>query len=138
MRRKIHPDDKVEPYLYDKLVNTPILGGRFITSFGHIEYIYGKSIGLDTKDDSPIYYGSLAIDAPDSYLEKGIDDTDWVDANGMQMRENKYSDYQEFVFTIDGTRYLLHVFGRNDKKSEVDSLDALLKLIEEGCYITGS
>lgn len=134
----LSPDDKVEPYLYDKLVNTPILGGRFITSFGHIEYIYGKSIGLDTKDDSPIYYGSLAIDAPDSYLEKGIDDTDWVDANGMQMRENKYSDYQEFVFTIDGTRYLLHVFGRNDKKIEVDSLDALLKLIEKGCYITGS
>ncbi len=131
----LSPDDKVEPYLYDKLVNTSILGGRHLTGFNHLDYIYGKTIGLDPEDDSSIYYGSLTYDASDKSLEKYYGDTDWVDANGFQMRENKYSNYQEFVFTIDGTRYLLDVFGRNDKKIEVDSLDALLKLIEEGCYI---
>ncbi|MBO4687988.1 MAG: hypothetical protein J5636_05695 [Clostridiales bacterium] len=131
----LSPDDGTEPYLYDKLVNTPLLGDKHITGFDHIEYINGRNIGLRTKEGTSIFYCTLVNGAPDSYLEQGMDESDWVDADGMQMRENSFSGYQEFVFTIDDTRYLFRAYGRNDEKISVDSLDDLLALIEECCFI---
>ncbi len=131
----LSPDDFDEPYIYDKLVNTPILGGKHITSFDHLRSAGGKSIRLETTKDSVIETCTIVPDPDDSYLAKSTNDTDWVDVNGMQMRENTASGLQEFVFTIDGTRYYIYMRGRNDNKIDVDSLDALLDLIGECCYI---
>lgn len=133
-------DYGTEPYIYDKCVNIPLLGGKHATSFNHIR-LYGlKTITVNAKDDSPIYSSSIVSDPPDSYLEKGEDDTDWVTVNGMQMRERKtpFLHRQDFVFTIDGTRYYCSMQYNQPKEKEpidFDSLDGFLKFIEDNCYI---
>ncbi|MBR5976055.1 MAG: hypothetical protein IK020_12880 [Clostridiales bacterium] len=130
------PDDGTEPYLYDKLVNTPILGGKKITGFDHITYISGRSIGIETRKDTPIQYCTIVIGAEDRYLERSTGSSDWIESNGMQMREyTEYPYHQQFVFTMDGIRYFINAQNRDSKKFEVDSLDDLLKLIEECCYM---
>lgn len=127
----LNPDDGTEPYLYDKLVNIPLLGGKHATSFNRIEFSGLKRITVDAKKDSPISSCHIVIDPPDSYLEKGEDDTDWATVNGMQMREDSRLHSQDFVFTIDGTRYLCYWQYRGIEKIDVDSLDGFLKFFEE-------
>ena len=130
----LSPDDGVEPYIYDKIVNTPLLGSKYVTSFSNIETISGKSICLKTKKEAPIYYCYIVSDVQESFLKPYEGDTDWSESGGMKMRENTLSQNQEFVFTIDGTRYLCHINYCNEK-TNVDSLESLLKLIEESCFL---
>ena len=55
--------------------------------------------------------------------------------NGMQMREDSRLHSQDFVFTIDGTRYLCYWQYRGIEKIDVDSLDGFLKFFEENCCV---
>lgn len=132
----LEPDDGSEPYLYDKLVNVPFIGGRYVTGFDHFISINGKTLGLETKKDTLIDYFTLVTDPEDSYLEKRDGMTDWEDENDIKMREStQYSYYQEFVFTIGGTRYFCRAQNRDEKKIDVNSLDDLLKILDDCCYI---
>ena len=131
----LSPDDGVEPYIYDKIVNIPVFGGKHITSFGHIVSISGKTINMKTRKGSRIESFAIVPDPEDSYLKKGEYDTDWEDADGMQMRENTNYGGQDFVFTIDGTRFFCHLRGRNDERIDVGSLKDFLKLITKDCFI---
>ena len=128
-------DDRSEPYIYDKIVNTPILGGKRITGFNNISGISGKYIRLSTKDDAPIYNIQIVPDADDSYLVKGKNDTDWIESDGVKMREDPSSRSKDFVFTIDGTRYFCSFQLENDKDVKVDSLAGLMKLIGDYSYV---
>lgn len=132
----LEPDDGSEPYLYDKLVNVPFIGGRYVTGFDHFISINGKTLGLETKKDTLIDYFTLVTDPGDRYLEKRDSVSDWEDKNGVKMREStQYSYYQEFVFTIDGTCYYCSAQNRDEKKIDVNSLDDLLKILDDCCYI---
>ncbi len=135
----LSPDDKVEPYIYDKLVNTPILGSRHVTSFNNIHEARNGSIQLRAKPESPIYNLHIYIGVKDSNFEKK-DGTEWEEKDGIKTRESTdYTYSQEFLFTIDGIRYRATFQNSSEnKKTDVESLDALLKLIEDNFYITGS
>ena len=128
-------DDRSEPYIYDKIVNTPILGGKRITGFNNISGISGKYIRLSTKDDAPIYNIQIVSDADDSYLVKGKNDTDWIESDGVKMREDPSSRSKDFVFTIDGTRYFCSFQIKDEKEVKVDSLAGLMKLIGDYSYV---
>ena len=128
-------DDHAEPYIYDKLVNTPILGGKRITGFNNIYGIHGKLIELRVKEKAPMYSIYISPDADDSYLAKKQGYTDWVDSDGVKMRENSRSGSKDFVFTIDGTRYFCSFQLENDKKVNADSLASLMKLIGDYSYV---
>ncbi len=137
----LSPDDRVEPYIYDKLVNTPILGSRHVTSFNNI-YEAGKgTIQLRAKPESQIYNLHIYIGVEDSNFEEE-NVTEWEEKDGIKMRESTdYTYSQEFLFTIDGIRYfaMFQNSGYKDNKTtDVESLDAFLKLIEDNFYITGS
>ena len=131
----LSPDDGVEPYIYDKVVNIPVFGGKHITSFGHILSISGKTINMETRKESRIESFAIVPDPEDSYLQKAEYDTDWEDADDIRMRENTLNGAQEFVFSIDGTRYLCYLHSRNDERIDVDSLKAFLTLITKDCFI---
>ena len=100
----LEPDDGSEPYLYDKLVNVPFIGGRYVTGFDHFISINGKTLGLETKKDTLIDYFTLVTDPEDSYLEKRDGMTDWEDENDIKMREStvlcKPEDKENFVSLI--------------------------------------
>ncbi len=131
----LSPDDGIEPYLYDKLVNTPILGDKYITSFDHITHSGGNSISLETKDDTPIDYFTLMIGVEDSDL-KAENVTEWEEKDGIKMRETTDYPYcQEFLFTIDGIRYKALVQNHDQEKINADSLDEFLKLVKKCCNI---
>ena len=129
-------DDGTEPYIYDKYVNIPILGGKHIAGFDHLRDLGDNSFQLETKDNAPVEYIRITADPDDRDLEKYADDTDWADAKGMQTRENTPSRRREFLFTIGGTRYLCTVYckGSNDKLN-ADSPEKLIKLLEKYSYI---
>lgn len=131
----LSPDDHTEPYIYDKLVNTPLLDGKHIAGFDYIYEIAGRTIVINTKKDSKIEYLTIMSGAEDRFLAKEEYHTDWTDINGMKVRDFTQSNTQQFVFTIGGTRYLCNLRGRDDKKIKVDSLDALLKLINGSSYM---
>ena len=90
---------------------------------------------METRKDSRIESFAIVPDPEDSYLQKAEYDTDWEDADDIRMRENTLNGAQEFVFSIDGTRYLCYLHSRNDERIDVDSLKTILKLITKDCFI---
>ena len=131
----LSPDDGTEPYIYDKFVNIPVFGRKRITGFDHIRNLGTKSIELEVKPKSEIEYFWIEIDPSESSLAKRDDYTDWTKVKDMQVREYPKTGRQEFVFTIDGTRYLCSVYGRNGNKINVNSSADLIKLIEKSSFI---
>lgn len=88
-----------------------------------------------TRRDAGFYGIGLRIVTDDRDL-KSKNVTEWEEKDGIKMRESTDYPYtQDFLFTIDGIQYKIHVQSKDKKKVDVDSLDAFLKFIEEICYI---
>lgn len=93
----LEEDNGNEPYIYDKIVNTPLLGGMHISGFNHLTSISRNSIGLETRDRTKLESVSLTPGA-------------------------------------DGT-YFCSIYDSNGKRTDFDSVDDILSVLRENCYL---
>lgn len=129
----LSPDDGIEPYIYDKIVNTPFLGEMHISSFNSLGAISGKSICLLDHKDGRILY--VTPDSGDLDPEKQPDHSDWEDMGDMKVRKGDHGS-NEFYFTMDGVPYRVFYQISTGDHSDFDSSEDLLKFIRENYPVT--
>lgn len=134
----LEPDNGSEPYIYDKIVNVPILGGMHVTGFNHLTSISRNSIGLDTREDSSLQYISLTLGADETDLEETNDGYAWTDIGELKSKDG-YGGNKSLYFHVGNETYICRFYSPDDQSTVfdfVDSVDTLLSVIRENCYLT--
>ena len=130
----LEPDNGSEPYIYDKIVNVPILGGMHVTGFNHLTCISRKGINLETRDYTKLGSVSLIPGADEAYLEVGADGEEWTDMGDMKSKDG-YAGNQALYFTVEDETYYCSIYNPDGKSTVFDSVDDLLSCISENCYL---
>ncbi|MBP5416719.1 MAG: hypothetical protein J6Y58_04250 [Clostridiales bacterium] len=125
----LEEDNGSEPYIYDKIVDTPFLGGMHITGFNHLGSVNSTSLSLITRPNSD-YYSITLIRDPENPEEYGS----WEDMGGMRSCKEDYGS-QKLYFTVDGVSYLCSFQNRTGTHTDFDSSAELLDFIRENCYV---
>ncbi|MBR2750840.1 MAG: hypothetical protein IKD90_06895 [Clostridiales bacterium] len=127
----LSPDNGTEPYIYDKIVNTPLLSGMHLTGFNSLDKISSSSISLLTRKGTHLYDITLTPDASDKALSYG----DWEDMGDMKSCKSDWGS-QKLYFTMDGVSYLCHFQNSTGEHTDFDSSEDLIKFIRKSCYVT--
>ncbi len=95
--KHLQKDNGKEPYIYDKLVNVPFFGGKYMTGFNQLKFVEGNYVN--------IAFVRVIVD-PDE--ERFSDDhalSGWQDSGEIKIRDDS-SYTKEIWFEIDGVTYL--------------------------------
>ncbi|HAU50180.1 MAG TPA: hypothetical protein DCW43_00210, partial [Clostridiales bacterium] len=125
----LEEDNGSEPYIYDKIVNTPILGGMHIAGFNYLSSVDRTSLRLITRPDSDFFSITLIRD-PKNPEEYGS----WEDIGDMKSQKGDFGS-QKLYFTVDGVSYLCSFQNRTGEFADFTSSSDLLDFIRENCYV---
>ena len=125
----LEEDNGSEPFIYDKIVNTPFLGGMHIGGFNYLSSVDRTSLRLITRPDSD-YYSITLIRDPENPEEYGS----WEDMGDMRSCKEDYGS-QKLYFTVDGVSYLCSFQSKTGKYADFASSSDLLDFIRENCYV---
>jgi len=125
----LEEDNGSEPYIYDKIVNTPFLGGMHIAGFNYLSSVDRTSLRLITRPDSDFFSITLIRDPKDPE-EYGS----WEDIGGMKSQKGDFGS-QKLYFTVDGVSYLCSFQNRTGEFADFASSSDLLDFIRENCYV---
>ena len=125
----LEEDNGSEPFIYDKIVNTPFLGGMQIGGFNYLSSVDRTSLRLITRPDSD-YYSITLIRDPENPEEYGS----WEDMGDMRSCKEDYGS-QKLYFTVDGVSYLCSFQSKTGKYADFASSSDLLDFIRENCYV---
>ena len=125
----LEEDNGSEPYIYDKIVNTPILGGMHIAGFNYLSSVDRTSLRLMTRPDSDFFSITLIRDPknPEEYKS-------WEDMGDMKSQKGDFGS-QKLYFTVDGVSYLCSFQNRTGEFADFASSSDLLDFIRENCYV---
>ncbi len=123
------PDDGKEPYIYDKIVNTPFLGGMRLAGFNYLSRAGTSSISLRTYRDDDLYDITITQDPknPEEF-------SDWEDMGDMKSQKSDFGS-QSLYFTKDGVSYLCHFQNKSGEYTDFDSSEEFLDFVRDHCYI---
>ena len=123
------PDDGKEPYIYDKIVNTPFLGGMRLSGFNYLSSAGTSSISLRTRRDDDLYNITIIQDPKNTE-----EFSDWEDMGGMKS-QREFNGSQKLYFTVDGVSYLCSFQNKKDEYTDFDSSEEFLDFVRDHCYI---
>ena len=95
--KHLRQDNGKEPYIYDKLVNVPFFGGKYMTGFNQLKFVEGNYVD--------IAFVRVIVDPDEELMSDAHAMSGWRDSGEIKIRDD--STYtKEICFEIDGVRYL--------------------------------
>ena len=130
----LEADNGSEAYIYDKIVNTPILAGMHVTGFNHLTSISRNRIGLESRNNTILQNISLTPGADKACLEDDADGNKWTDMGDLKSKDG-YAGNQYLFFEVGNETYLCSIYNPNGKSTVFTSVLNFLDVFCENCYV---